>query len=316
MNEGRIIPESPKYKAIQYRNGWQMISPKPIAVTGRNVIGAKRGKVTKFTKAARRRLAHALLSLDYDRGLAYSVTLTIPGCNASAAQVKKAFVSFSRTAAAWDWSAIWRMELQRRGMIHYHLWLGIPHENETIDGRTLFSDVQAIRGLWGKACDTIGELRHDLTGSRQHISEMIGFSEYGTHVTWSGSDDKAEFWFRYLASHAMKDGAQDATDHGRHWGIIGRKGFTSAKLREVILTEQEHAAICQGYHDQNKGTFLQQFERWRAKLTDTLTPEQQARLDRWQRWLENGGKREGTFTFFGRSVLDRLILGSDKGVTA
>lgn len=310
MNEERIIQNLPKYKAIQYRNGWQLVSPKIQAVSARNSIGAKRGTVKRFSKAARRRLAQTLLSLDYTRGISFSVTLTIPGCNATNVDVKRAFALWSMDAAHAGWSAVWRMELQRRGVLHYHLWLGIPYHKGVMDLGEFQTVMATIRQSWAAACDRIGYRRNDLTGSVMPISEMPGFKDHGCRVGWEDGNDKADFWFRYLATHALKDDHQECTEHGRHWGVIGRKGFASAKLQEVVLTEQEHAEICKGFHEANKDKFQAQFERWRRGLPETLTPEQQAKLDRWERWLQDGGKREGTFTFFGRTVLDKLVFHS------
>jgi len=82
----------------------------------------KRGEIARFTMSSRRRLIELTARLRVGTIRTSFLTLTFAGMP-SAEQAKAAFKRFrSRLDRRFaKWSAVWRMEYQERGAIHFHL---------------------------------------------------------------------------------------------------------------------------------------------------------------------------------------------------
>ena len=90
---------------------------------------ATRGLVTEFSHKSRRRLQRTLATMKLS-AVAYTMALTLPGCDVALfqhAEVMEAFAKVSRRLSASKRfpgvSGFWKRELQSRGAIHYHLIL-------------------------------------------------------------------------------------------------------------------------------------------------------------------------------------------------
>jgi hypothetical protein len=91
-------------------------------------VGGKRGKVTEFSPASRRRLQSLLQKMEFDGGV--FMTLTYPAEFPSPAVAKKHLHNFFRKMSRLhpEASAIWRLEFQKRGAPHFHLmWFNLPY---------------------------------------------------------------------------------------------------------------------------------------------------------------------------------------------
>ncbi len=316
MNEDRIAYHVGDGKAafVQLKKHGCIIrapSPGNQRVRTAKLNGARRGKVGKFTFASRRRLQDALLRLDYKRGFTVSTSFTFPGVEITDEDAKRCFEFWSREAVKRDWSAIWRMEIQQRGMIHYHLWLGIPWSLDTMDMATMKGFFEQIRQSWADAVDSIGCRMSTKTQEKINISQMIGFQKHGVVTEWHSDDEdgsKADFWFRYMAAHAIKDTKQEAVGRGRHWGIVGRKGFSEADtIAEGKLTDAEHAMIMKAYSAEILPEMRERFEKWRGSLPQPISKEDQYKIDRFEQKMVNGLGKVGTWRIFGREIMERLV---------
>jgi len=97
--------------------------------------GAKRGKITSFSNASRRRLLHLFARLDTRKAKAVFLTLTF----AAIPTTKRAKTVFKRFTERLrrhfpKMAFIWRLERQERGAIHFH-----PTAFETLSSRFRFA---------------------------------------------------------------------------------------------------------------------------------------------------------------------------------
>ena len=208
-------------------------------------VGGKRGKVTEFTRASRRRLLRHLGGVDWDwakeRGrLLVFVTLTYPNEFPTALASKRDLDVFNeRLRRAFpDAFGFWKLEPQKRGAPHYHLLLAI------------------------------GE---GLGSSRNEHSELLEKLESWIPRAWCevvGSDDAKHFWYHekeckrvvnpvrssrgvmcYAAKYVGKP-AEDRSESGdwahtgRWWGVINREGLGEfVKARCLRLNRQAWVMI-------------------------------------------------------------------------
>jgi len=94
-----------------------------MVVRGRRVDRrpSKRGEINQFSDSSRRRLAWA-----YSQGPWMGMlTLTYPGRDlVDRTETKKHLDSFLKHLQRRDIPYLWIMEFQRRGQVHYHVWVG------------------------------------------------------------------------------------------------------------------------------------------------------------------------------------------------
>lgn len=116
----------------------------------------------------------------------------------------------------------WRLEIQKRGVIHYHLlaW-NYAHmcEGELNDAEL------CMKERWCK-----------ITGQGNDPDRM----REGLQVTLCGNDTAAR---RYIAGHTAKKD-QMATGKGRHWGLFNRKELElDVPAEEAALTLKQTYAL-------------------------------------------------------------------------
>jgi hypothetical protein len=273
-------------------------------------LGKTRGKVTTFSFASRRKLQETLLTLSYDKGIMISVTLTFPGVVIDDAQCQAAFDRWCLNSTKAGWCGIWRKEIQERGMLHFHVWLGVPYKPDVS-----FSFLHGVlRDSWNTAVEVIGEVARVRGNSQGSIATTNGFQEHGIEWEYKPDQKDADHFFAYSSAHSCKE-SQTAVGRGRHWGVFGRKQFTKTEPEKRILSEQEHAEILRVW---NESTYparkkrLAKLEKRLAKKYPEGLPEKETNLLRVKREaLEGGiGGKGGVVRTFGldlKAAADRVL---------
>jgi hypothetical protein len=166
--------------------------------------GGTRGAITKFSRASRLRLLKTFARLDAKGKRAVFITLTLADEGITPSEAKGFLFSFlKRIGRRFRRAAcIWRMELQKRGAVHFHLLMfNIP-----------YIDQRALQRVWTQ-----------VTGEKLSIVHIKLVRSYRMLVS-------------YVAKYMGKDGADVVTslDHdaylsvpqgqgmGRSWGIWGK----------------------------------------------------------------------------------------------
>lgn len=182
----------------------------------------KRGEITGFSAAARRRMRDAMLSRWIPGAYLVGVTFTVPWRGTNFQPLLDEFracwhrfgIAFRRR---FDHSAIiYRVELQQRGAPHIHAlcWLhpldaaaamGAPVAPVVADGVYKAAD-GFFREMWVNSVKNLhrGSLRH--------------FRKHGVKVE---PIRNAGAMFRYLADHASKHKQAQLGYKGKQWGIVG-----------------------------------------------------------------------------------------------
>jgi hypothetical protein len=190
----------------------------------------------------------------------YGVTLTIPGPVLPPDRAKLVFESFCREFERAGYCAVWRLEIQERGALHWHLIAGAPSEP---DVAKLWHD--AIRTIGYEVFDPplawenyIADLQHQR--HKKRVRQLLPGEDYKGMKFTSCSDrmflpgavyhavnvqsqgDRGS-WLRYMQDHTSKaKQEQVAVGVGRHWGVIGRKRFVSTEPKEYFeMTDSQKA---------------------------------------------------------------------------
>lgn len=232
---------------IFYAQGVQLRAPSS-AVAGAHKR-AKRGEVTGWSRASRRRMRRFLLENEPPAQWTTSgVTLTIPGPVLPDDAEKAIFSHFSKNVLLAGWCMVWRLELQGRGARHWHGIISAPLPYRQLCCKTSC--------LWHAALDSIGPRTYDPPAE---VGDMI-ISGINHLSMWPGADRRAcqseegggsGSWYRYICDHASKSKQEQvAAAKGRHWGIVGRSHFRPA-------TPQETASLS----DTEFFRFLRAFQR-------------------------------------------------------
>lgn len=169
------------------------------------------------------------------------VTLTIPGPALPVKRAQAIFHRFSQSAQEAGFCFVWRVEIQKRGALHWHLITGGSGGE---DGEEFGKFKLSVK--WWNALEDEGPFRFDppvLCGKDMLISEVSSL------MAWPGAclhsvDVKKKgdsgAWMRYMQDHTSKaKQEQIAVGIGRQWGIVGRKHFikcvpeTVAKLTDI-----------------------------------------------------------------------------------
>lgn len=214
--------------------------------------GGKRGKVVGWSKASRRRLRMALLTLSApDRWVVGGATFTIPGPPVPASEAKGIWSWFCLQVVKSGRGMIWRLELQARGQLHWHALV-------------IASDIVSLHrlnALWGEAVGRLGAFdppepyygaNGDWNRGYTHCASRMSLPGAFVHACHIESEETGcgrGAWLRYLQDHASKaKQEQIPTDVGRHWGIVGRGFFVQQIPIDVAkLTPKQYAAVRRAY---------------------------------------------------------------------
>ena len=134
MNVERILKNHPKVKpelniptVYVYPNKGVCMSAKKHVGNPEGKGGGIRGKVTKWTTASRRRMRQFMLTHNIHPDLnLVGFTFTIPGPPVEIKEAQNAFKRWCLKAQQRGICAVWRLEVQKRGQLHWHLICGVP----------------------------------------------------------------------------------------------------------------------------------------------------------------------------------------------
>jgi len=178
-----------------------------------------RGAIKGWSSASRCRMRNYLLTHSPKKGFKVcGITLTIPGPVMDPARAKSLFAKFSLELARSGSCAVWRLEVQARGMLHWHLVVGTKHPSDVM---LLWHD--CIRSLGPETFDPPYETEKCVYRTVTSRMALWGASGHSCDVQQQGDDQR---WYRYLQDHASKGKQEQIAENvGRHWGVIGRKYF-------------------------------------------------------------------------------------------
>lgn len=176
-----------------------------------------RGQVRGFSQASKRRLVLTAAAIDWAAipGVAYLITLTYPGQEAAEFVPTDGRVSrrhlraFHERLRRWDKLAaapvgLWKLESQRRGAVHYHLFV-------KLEGPSLVEVREWVAKAWW---EVVG------SGSRDHLRAGTNAKVWGQQRDqWEGADPALVGL--YFAKYAAKWGGkayQNEMPTGQGWG--------------------------------------------------------------------------------------------------
>jgi hypothetical protein len=170
------------------------------------------------------RLRRALLSLQPPSDFTeWAVTLTVPGHVVKPERYKAMWSEFALKLCKRGWAAIWRVEVQARGALHWHVVLHLPPHAAPDEATQLWHEILSrpeLVGVRKKPTEDDPEPEWEVYDSRM---EVPGAVRYSARVDES---DGSARWWRYLCDHTSKTKQEQIGEGiGRHWGIIGRKRY-------------------------------------------------------------------------------------------
>jgi hypothetical protein len=173
------------------------------------------------------RLRRALLELippvDWSE---WAVTLTVPGDTTNTERYKAMWEDFAWRSVRKGWAGIWRLEVQKRGALHWHVVFHLPPSSEASDISDLWHSVLSRSGpvmVTPRPTEDDPEPWGEIYDSRL---ECPGAVRYSARVDESDSSAR---WWRYLCDHTSKTKQEQIGEGiGRHWGKIGRKHYALA----------------------------------------------------------------------------------------
>ena len=189
-------------------------------------IGAKRGRITDFSVAARRRLRTHLLTLYVPGYDLWDLTLTIQSdCIGDVTPEmwdkakRRLFMRWTRAGFA----AKWRVELQRKNQTpHLHCVVWTPPDMDKHKRDALLNF-----GWW------------ECLPDEKRFAD--GAFEHGTHVKGPYTDiEQSPKWLSYVAGHASKHKKEQLGWIGKQWGTVNESLFRERPpLLEMELTHRE-----------------------------------------------------------------------------
>jgi len=292
MNKRRI--HSPRltdnYKnehtsAIQIygKKGVRMVSPKgPGNPTGKG--GGKRGKIKGWSTASRRRMRSFLMThAPLDDYYLLAGTFTIPGPILPLKDSQDAFKNWCRTSVKKGIGCVWRVEIQKRGQLHWHLLLSLPPGMfSRVPMELWFDELVNIGwvGVWydpEKHDGIVGRLSNEHFEFETRTVELgeVAPGVYDPEPSFddvnAGTTREALWlssrwllpgalvhavqmeqqtlgdgkWLYYLQDHATKRKQEQIVEGiGRHWGVTGRKYFAQVLPDTVTeLTTKEYVKV-------------------------------------------------------------------------
>lgn len=180
-----------------------------------SIPGSTRGNVHEFSESSRRRLMRFMRECRAE----YRVFLTLtypPGFGENGAECKNHLRRFIQELKRYnerrqnqngqgEWSALWFMEFQRSGRIHFHLFTTHRYAKEWVS-RTWYRIVGS------------DEVRHLRAGT--NIKSL-----------WGGRDGARKYAAKYTYKIEQKRPPEGFGWTGRYWGVYGDRGRLSASTR-------------------------------------------------------------------------------------
>lgn len=181
--------------------------------------GGRRGDVTEFSRASRRRLMKLLNSVNRDAtALPYFVTLTYHDTWPADRKGRKRHLDAFRKRLERRFGrfpAVWRLEFQRRGAPHYHLLLFLRPEQIAPRGMSVEPEYRAVCIQRLRAA--VAWFWWEVVDREDDQLLMAGTSVERTR-SWRGVNSYAAKYMGKLESFQ-----QDAGPIGRCWGVWRRE---------------------------------------------------------------------------------------------
>jgi hypothetical protein len=212
--------------------------------------GGTRGDVTEFTWASRRRLLKLIGSVSWAVvGEKWFVTLSYPDdfptdCRVAKAHLKafrKAFErAYGRSAVA-----VWKMEFQGRGAVHFHLLIPKPDRGVyawTLQfpglGDPLAEFRQWCAETWFRVVGS-GDVRHLLAGTGVELSTSDCAKYFSYMLKEKGYQNAVPNGETVWVEGRGEVVRPVMTNPGRFWGVWGYK----SEFKGVLLTRAEFVAL-------------------------------------------------------------------------
>lgn len=185
--------------------------------------GGERGEITSFSPDSRKRLLKIFATLD-DELVKLSkplfVTLTYQRNEQDTARCKKDLDTFiKRIRRKWnECSLVWRMEMQKRGAIHFHIILfGVG-----------YWDVKHAQQAWNDITNEAASNSIDIKKLVNHRQAMYYVSKY---LAKTASGEICDINKPKERRDTEREGEGEST--GRHWGVSGKQHLPRHPALEV-----------------------------------------------------------------------------------
>lgn len=204
--------------------------------------GGKRKAISGWSIASRRRFRTWMVEHTALPGWrVYGVTLTIPGPVLELPACRLLWDRFVVSLCRSGMGAVWRLEIQQRGALHWHLLVTSESEYPAV--------TVALREMWHKAIDGCGPVVLKTKNGEFSAESRMGLPGAVVHaIDVQANDDGAHAWLRYLLDHASKaKQEQTPVSVGRHWGVVGRERWAVSVGEEHKLTWAQYVRLCRAH---------------------------------------------------------------------
>lgn len=263
------------------------------------------------------------------RGREWALTLTIPGPPIALEKAQEVFRKWCHDIERADLCALWRVEIQKRGQLHWHLIIG---------ERGSESSINEAGQLWMKHIIELGWVsvwyedrlhgrcdRALVQGVDYHLESMMhasneiapGIVDASERFLGSMDDIAIHFrhrmllpgahkrcwqlesggnrgaWLRYIQDHATKRKQEQIVESiGRHWGVIGRAGWEQVQADELCnLCHAEFWSVV----------------RWMQRLATPSVKDDRCPFGRRQGWRVRRGSWGSSVWFSNVETVRRMI---------
>lgn len=179
-----------------------------------------RTEIKGFTKKSRLRLIELLARMDYEEGSELPKFMTLTTLTLYHPRTMKKFLKefLRRMRRAWPTAAaVWRMDFQKRGAVHFHfIWLGLP-----------YLPIEDLRSIWASIVDE-ERPQVDIGVIRTKRGVMFYASAYVAKVNNHAPDLTL---FNYVPYWNTDDGKDDGFV-GRFWGVHNKVNLPLAELNK------------------------------------------------------------------------------------
>ena len=216
-------------------------------IVGERNIRGKRGAIKEWSKASRRRLREFMLTNSAPADwLTLGISFTVPGPALVVDETKRLWDKFRMLLKREEIGVIWRLEVQKRGAVHWHLIAICPKKigyapRLSLGG--LGADIFSVS--WFEALDSLGECEYpehsyiDENGKEKIIPYQKGLRSRFKGARLSCVDIQENgnrgSWMRYLQDHTSKSKQEQLpVGFGRMWGHFGDKHFVKTAPESVV----------------------------------------------------------------------------------
>ena len=177
---------------------------------GKHLQGGMRGEIKGLSPAAAARCREFVVTHDIPEAFLVSATGTT-AVGRSPEEWRQVMRKYKQRLGRVGVSAVWRVELQRRGAPHVHLLLWIPKE--------LPKWRRVIQEGW---LECIG-------ATFQDDGEIVGLKPGEFDHAFQYEEGVGAGWVAYLASHTSKHKKEQLGWLGKQWGVWGQERFQRAE---------------------------------------------------------------------------------------